>query len=184
MQLLIVIGSLRQGAFSRKLADAAGGLVPEGVEVTRTDGRDLPLYDQDLDGEEKPPAVRQLLDRVGSADGILFITPEFNYGIPGPLKNLIDWASRPAYASPLKGKPSLVIAHSIAPSGGARGHSQLVSVLGGTLTPVFLAPSFVIPSVHEKFDAEGALTDERTKARLASTLAEFAAWAETIRPPR
>ena len=106
MKLLIVVGSLRAAGFSRKLGEAVAALSPDGTEVETTDGGDLPLYNQDLDGDEKPAAVVALLDQVANADGIVFVTPEFNYGIPGPLKNLVDWASRPAYNSPLKGKPS------------------------------------------------------------------------------
>ncbi len=177
MKLLVILGSLRAAAFSRKLGEAVVSLAPDGTETVTTDGGALPLYNQDLDGEEKPAPVATLLEQVTTADGIVFVTPEFNYGIPGPLKNLIDWASRPAYNSPLKGKPSLILAHSLAPSGGARAHVQLSSVLAGTLTPLFVAPGFVVPQVHEKFDAEGTLTDEITKARLQGTLAEFAKWA-------
>ncbi|MEM7413505.1 MAG: NADPH-dependent FMN reductase [Myxococcota bacterium] len=177
MNLLVIVGSLRAAGFSRKLADAVAAAAPEGAQIETTDGGTLPLYNQDLDGDDKPAPVQTLLEQVTTADGLVFVTPEFNYGIPGPVKNLIDWASRPAYNSPLKGKPSLVIAHSIAPSGGARAHAQLASVLVGTLTPVFLAPSFVVPQIHEKFDADGALTDDITRLRLQATLPEFAAWA-------
>lgn len=176
MKILVLIGSLRAAAFSRKLAAAVEAAAPEGAEVTLADGRDLPLYDQDLDGEEKPAAVQVLLDQVSAADGLVFVTPEFNYGIPGPLKNAIDWASRPAYNSPLKGKPSVIISHSIAPSGGARAHTQLDSVLTGTLTPVLAAPSITLPAIHEMFDEAGALKDELTRIRLDRMLGEFAAW--------
>ena len=176
MKLLVVVGSLRAAGFSRKLGEAVDALAPDGAQLETTDGGALPLYNQDLDGDEKPAPVVTLLDQVVAADGLVFVTPEFNYGIPGPLKNLIDWASRPAYNSPLKGKPSLVVAHSIAPSAGARAHAQLTSVLAGTLTPTFLAPSFVVPQVHEKFDESGSLTDEITKVRLQSTLGAFAEW--------
>ncbi len=179
MKILTVIGSLRAASFSRKLGAAVEALAPEAIEIDTTDGGALPLYNQDLDGDEKPAAVRTLLDQVSSADGLVFVTPEFNYGIPGPLKNLIDWASRPAFNSPLKAKPSLVIAHSLAPSGGARAHAQLSSVLAGTLTPTYLAPSFVVPQIHEKFDDAGALADEITKIRLEATLADFADWAKS-----
>ena len=180
MKILVVIGSLRAASFARKLGEAVVALAPDGTEVETTDGGDLPLYNQDLDGDEKPAPVAELLAQVTAAEGLVFVTPEFNYGIPGPLKNLVDWASRPAYNSPLKGKPALVIAHSIAPSGGARAHVQLTSVLAGILTPTFNAPSFVVPQVHEKFDAEGSLKDEITKVRLQATLAEFAAWAKSL----
>lgn len=178
MKMLVVIGSLRADGFSRKLGRAVDALAPDGTEVETTDGSALPLYNQDLDGEARPAAVTALLDQVAAADGIVFVTPEYNYGIPGPLKNLVDWASRPAFNSPLKGKPSLVIAHSVAPSGGARAHVQLTSVLAGTLTPTFVAPSVLIPQSFDKFDEEGSLSDEITKARLQATLGEFTAWAE------
>jgi len=115
MKLLVVVGSLRAAAFSRKLGAAVAALAPDDAVVDTTDGAALPLYDQDLDGDQKPAAVVTLLDQVTAAEGLVFVTPEFNYGIPGPLKNLIDWASRPALNSPLKGRPSLVIAHSPAP---------------------------------------------------------------------
>jgi len=177
VKLLVFLGSLRSGSFTGKLAEALDGLSPEGVELERTDGRELPLYDQDLDGDEKPPAVRALRGQVTAADALVFVSPEFNYGIPGPLKNAIDWASRPAYRSPLRDKPALVISHSIAPTGGARAHAQLCAVLGGTATPVYHAPSLVIPQVHEKFDETGALGDDLTRLRLTKTLEDFAAWA-------
>lgn len=180
MKLLVVIGSLRAAAFSRKLGQAVVDLAPEGVETECVDGRDLPLYDQDLDGEDKPASVNAVLSQVAGSDGLVFVCPEFNYGIPGTLKNLVDWASRPAYNSPLKGKPSLVIGLSVAPSGGARAHAQLGTVLAGTLTPVFVGPGFLVPAVHEKFDESGALTDELTKVRLVRTLEDFAAWAKDL----
>ena len=178
MKILALIGSLRAASFSRKLALAAGELAPEGTTLEIVDGRDLPLYDQDLDGEEKPPAVQALLDQVSAADGLLFITPEYNYGVPGTLKNLIDWASRPAYNSPLKDRPAMVIALSLAPAGGSRAHAQLGTILAGTLTPVFVSPGFLVGGVHEHFDESGALTNELTRVRLERTLAGFVEWAE------
>jgi chromate reductase len=181
VKILVVVGSLRRAAFSRKLAQAAVSLAPEGAELELIDGRDLPHYDQDLDGEEKPEPVRKLVEQLNASDALLFVCPEFNYGIPGSLKNLIDWASRPAFRSPLKGKPSLIVGISIAPSGGARAHVQLSSVLAGTLTPVFVGPSFLVPAAHEKFGADGALSDEAIARRLSSTLQAFVAWAKEQR---
>ena len=179
MNVLVLLGSLRKDSFSRKLAAAAASLAPDGMAFHVTDCGEVPLYNQDLDGDEKPPAVEEWLGQVRAADALLCVTPEFNYGIPASLKNAIDWASRPAFRSPLKGLPALVFAHSPAPSGGTRAHSQLTAVLGGTLTPVFLAPSFLVSAVHEKFDAAGSLTDEATIRRMGRTLAEFRDWAET-----
>jgi chromate reductase len=177
MKLLIILGSLRANSFSRKLADATSGLLPEDVTPTIIDGGDLPLYNQDLDGDDKPPSVQKLLAQVMDADALLFITPEYNYGIPGPLKNLIDWASRPAYASPLKDKPVMIIAQSIAMAGGARAQLQLATVMGGTLARVFNCPSFLVSAVHEKFNDEGELTDEFMTILIRKVMEDFAHWA-------
>lgn len=178
MNLLILIGSLRANSFSRKMARDIVDQLPDGVTPRLIDGSELPLYNQDLDGDEKPAPVQTLLNQVTGADALLFITPEFNYGVPGTLKNLIDWASRPAYNSPLKHKPALIIAHSIAPTGGARAHSQLSSVLGGTLTRLMIGPSFLVPSVHEKFNEDGEMADELMKVILKGAMEEFTQWAQ------
>lgn len=179
MKVLCWVGSLRSGSFGGRLAGAVAQAA-DGMTFETVDGRDLPHYDQDLDGDDKPAPVVRLLEQVTACDAMVFVTPEFNYGIPGPLKNAIDWASRPAYRSPLKGKPSLVIAYSIAPTGGLRAHQHLCDVLAGTLTPVHLGPTFIVPAVHEKLDDDGTLTDELTKVRLERTLGEFGAWARTL----
>lgn len=180
MKILALVGSLRAASFSRKLALAAAAVAPDGVAVEIVDGRDVPHYDQDADGDDKPPAVAALLEKVSGADALLFVTPEYNYGVPGALKNMIDWASRPAFRSPLKDRPALVLALSMAPTGGARAHAQLTTVLGGCLTPCYLAPSFLVPAVHEKFDESGALVDEVTSKRLVKTMAAFVAWAKGL----
>jgi chromate reductase len=87
LKILIVIGSLRAASFSKKLAEAATQLGPAECDFEIIDGRDVPLYDQDLDGDDKPAAVARLMDRVVGADALCFITPEFNYGLPANLKN-------------------------------------------------------------------------------------------------
>lgn len=179
MKILTIVGSLRKESFSRKIAVAAAQRAPDGVTFSTTNAENVPLYNQDLDGDEKPPGVAAFVSEIEAADGLLFVLPEYNYGIPGPLKNAIDWASRPAFRSPLRGKPSLIVACSMAPTGGARAYNQLSTVLSGTLTPVYLMPSFLVPAVHEKFDDAGELTDEVTGARLQKTLIDFAAWAKT-----
>ena len=178
MNILFILGSLRANSASARLAEAIRVALPDGHQTQVIDGRDLPLYDTDLDVHEKPLAVQRLLDQVAGSEALIFVTPEYNYGIPGPLKNLIDWASRPAFKSPLKGKPSWVLAQSISPSGGARVHAQLTAVLSGTLTPTFLAPSFTVSAIHEKFDSEGILTDSLTQLRIDGTLPAFLAWAD------
>jgi chromate reductase len=180
MKVLILVGSLRKASFGRKLAQSVKAIAPDTMTFEEIDGRDVPLYNQDLDGDEKPPAVRELIAQISHSDALVFVTPEFNYGIPASLKNAIDWASRPAFRSPLKNKPALVMAYSPAPTGGARVHTQLSAVLAGTLTPLLNAPGFLVPSVHEKFDASDELTDEATQRRLDRTLQDFADWAKSL----
>ncbi len=182
MKILSIVGSMRKGSFSKKLATAAAKHAPEDFAFDQTDTRDVPLYDQELDVETKPAGVARLIEQIENSDALLFVLPEYNHGIPGPLKNAIDWASRPAFRSPLPDKPSLVIACSMSPAGGALAHDHLLTVLHGTLTPVFLMPSFLVPSVHEEFDDEGMLKDELTTMRLVRTLADFGDWAKSLDP--
>jgi len=180
MRVLIFIGSLRSASFGRKIAQSVKAAAPDLMTFEEIDGRDVPLYNQDLDGDEKPPAVRELIAQINDSDALIFVTPEFNYGIPASLKNAIDWASRPAFRSPLKNKPALILAYSPAPTGGARVHTQLSAVLAGTLTPLLNAPGFLIPAVHEKFDAADELIDEPTKRRLVRNPEDFAEWTKTL----
>ncbi|HPG26080.1 MAG TPA: NADPH-dependent FMN reductase [Myxococcota bacterium] len=181
MRVLTLIGSLRAASFGKRLAGAIETLAPAHVRFDRTDGRDLPLYDQDLEGDDKPAAVLELFARIEAADALLFLTPEYNYGIPGPLKNLVDWASRPAFRSPIKDNPATIVAYSPAPTGGARSHAQLAQVLAGTLTLVMPGVSLLVPAVHEKFDEAGSLTDEDARRRLARQIESLEAWTRRMK---
>jgi chromate reductase len=118
----------------------------------------IPLYNQDLDGPGLPDAVRAFKAAVDSSDGVVMCSPEYNFGMPGVLKNAIDWASRPAFASPLKGKPVLVMTSSPAFTGGVRAQAQLRETLGGTLSRVIARPQVVIAGVNGKIEG-GRLAD-------------------------
>ncbi len=176
MKLLGITGSLRKASYNTALLNAAAGLLPDGVafELLRPD---LPLYNADLDGDEKPEAVREFLQRIESADALLLASPEYNYGIPGGLKNAIDWASRPAFESPLVAKPTGIISASMSAIGGARAQAALKLVLAGTLTPVYPAIEYLLGSAHEKFDENGGLVDETSERRLKRYLHGFIEWA-------
>ncbi|MCB9539703.1 MAG: NAD(P)H-dependent oxidoreductase [Myxococcales bacterium] len=177
MHLLALSGSLRAASFNTALLRAAAEGAPDGVIVTLHDYRDVPLYDPDLG---LPPGVERLRAAISAADGLLIATPEFNYGIPGPLKNAIDWASRPAYRSPFAGKPVAVMSASPGPIGGARGLQQLKTVLLGMSAVVYPAPELAVGGVGEKI-VEGRLVDAVTAERLARLVAGFAAWAPGAR---
>jgi chromate reductase len=127
------------------------------VEVFGLTG--IPLYDQDEDGEHAPKTVRALKAKIANSDGLLIVTPEYNYGIPGVLKNALDWASRPAYGSVLKDKPVSIMSVSPAFTGGVRALGQLRETLAATLSRVVAGPDVVIAGAADKI-SDGRLIDD------------------------
>jgi chromate reductase len=178
MKILGISGSLRAASFNTLLLRAAAACAPASASLRLHAIGDLPLYDADLDTEaQAPEAARALKQAIGEADALLFATPEYNYSIPGGLKNAIDWASRPAYRSCLAGKPCGVLSASPGPIGGARAQAHLKLILGGCLAPVFPAPEFLVPGVADKFDGAGNLGDAATAERLQRYMQDFTVWA-------
>ena len=158
-----IAGSLRAKSFNKALLRAAQGLAPEGVEIRIFDRLgDLPHYDSDLE-EALPEPVAALRHAIGSADALLIATPEYNYSIPGVLKNAIDWASRPVTDSVLKKKPCALMGASGGLLGTVRGQLALRQSLFCTDTIVVSKPEIYIGKAPEKFDAELNLTDEPTR---------------------
>lgn len=180
MKLLGISGSLRSGSFNTKLLYAAAKRLPAGVDFSFVNCADLPLYNKDLDLEVKPQPVQNLLEAISASDCLLIASPEYNYSIPGVLKNALDWVSRPAYKSVLAGKPTAIVGASIGPVGGARMQVHLRDVLSATLTPVVQAPHFLVPQAQEKFDGEGNLVDEDTGRRLERYIQDFVTWVESL----
>jgi len=131
MKILAVSGSLREGSYNTALLREAARVAPEGVEVELWEGiGDLPVYDQDLDGDDVPVSVRRLRDAWGSADAILFATPEYNGSVPGGLKNAVDWASRPKGEAPLLNRTVAVVGASMGQFGALWAQQDLRRVLG------------------------------------------------------
>lgn len=156
VRLLGLAGSLRTGSYSRAVLR---GLQSElGPEFAIRDLR-LPLYDEDEDGDAAAPAVQDFRRAVGDSDGVVIATPEYNHGIPGVLKNALDWASRPFGASVLLGKPVLVMSVSPAFTGGARAHAQANETLLAIPARLVGAPQVVIGGVGGKV-RDGRLVDE------------------------
>ena len=142
MKILGISGSLRAGSLNSQLLSAWGerfcALVPDGkFEVASIR---LPLFDPDVSDE----LVTRFRDAVTAADGVVIATPEYNYGIPGPLKNALDWGSRPSYQSPFAVKPVAIIGASPSPTGTARAQGQLKQVLLGMVSHVFPYPEFLV----------------------------------------
>lgn len=180
MKLIGISGSLREGSYNTKLLLAAAACLPEGVTLEVINIGDVPLYNNDLDKEVKPEPVAKLIQTIGECDGILFATPEYNYSIPGVLKNAIDWASRPAYKSVLAKKPAAIVSCAKSPVGGGRAQMHLRDVFSSTLTSVVPAPPFLVPVAQDKFDQKGNLVDEKIQRGLDRYMNDFVQWVERL----
>ncbi len=176
MQLLALSGSLRKESFNTKLLYAAEKCLQQDVKFVFADCAGIPLYNSDIDNEIKPEPVIKLLQAIVDCDGILIATPEYNYSIPGVLKNTIDWVSRPAYKSVLAGKPAGILSAAKGPVGGAQSQGHLRQVFSATLTPVVPSPPFFLPMAQDKFDEAGVLIDDGVRHRLDRYMKDFIAW--------
>lgn len=152
IQLLGISGSLRSGSFSAAILESLREELSVNADLSMHLLGDVPLYNQDLDTEEVLPAVAALRDAISQADGLVIVTPEFNYGLPGVLKNALDWASRPYGAAPLLRKPVVTISASPAFTGGVRAQAQLNETLLGTQSRLMGGPQVVIGEVHNKIE--------------------------------
>lgn len=159
IKLLGLSGSLRSGSFSTAILETLAAKVPAGTELVLHSLADVPLYNQDLDTDEPLPAVAALRHAIAAADGIVIATPEFNYGLPGVLKNALDWASRPYGAAALLRKPVVTMSSSPAFTGGVRAQAQLNETLLAIGASLVVRPQVVIGEVHTKVQ-DGILTDE------------------------
>ncbi|MDQ0025013.1 chromate reductase [Variovorax paradoxus] len=158
IRLAGISGSLRKASSNTAILRTLQASLPAGVEMALLPLDGIPSYNQDLDGPGLPDAVRAFKATIDSSDGVVLCSPEYNFGMPGVLKNALDWASRPAFASPLKGKPVLVMTSSPAFTGGVRAQAQLRDTLGGTLSRVIARPQVVIAGVNTKIE-DGRLAD-------------------------
>jgi chromate reductase len=177
-----IAGSLRRQSYNRALLRAAQELAPDGTEVRIFDRLgELPLYDADLEAQGDPESVRALKGAIAEADALLIATPEYNHGVPGVLKNAIDWASRPPRGSVLRGKPAAIFGASPGITGTARAQSQLRLSFVFTETAALLQPEILVYRAAEKFDADGRLTDEKTREYVGKLLVALADWARRLR---
>jgi chromate reductase, NAD(P)H dehydrogenase (quinone) len=159
VKLLGMSGSLRAGSFSNAILQTLSEKFAARADLTVYDLAPIPLYNQDFEGDKRPPAVKQMLADIEAADGLVFCAPEFNHSIPGVLKNAIDWASRPAFTSVLAYKPVAIMATSRGPLGGARCIEHLKTALDSCLSRVALARECIISAADGKIK-DGRLVDE------------------------
>jgi len=181
VKILGIAGSLRSDSYNRAALVAAQGLLEDGVTLELFDLEGLPLFNQDKEGQPEPRVV-EFKKRIRDADAILFSTPEYNYSMPGVLKNAIDWASRPP-AQPFDGKPIAIMGASVGAMGSVRAQYHLRQCFVFLNGAVMSRPEVMIPAVGQKFDAEGVLTDEATRGFIAAHLAAFKAWILRLRMP-
>ena len=183
INILGIAGSLRRQSYNRSALRAAQQLAPSGVNLTIFELDDIPGFNQD--DEQNPPAkVVELKQQIRAADALLFVTPEYNYSVPGVLKNAIDWASRPYGDNAWSGKPAAIMGASIGNIATARAQYHLRQIF------VFLnifpinQPEVMIGNASERFDAEGNLTDEKTREYIRKLLQGLVDWAARIQTPQ
>ncbi|HWZ49882.1 MAG TPA: NAD(P)H-dependent oxidoreductase [Granulicella sp.] len=162
-------GSLRQASFSTALIKLLAHHLQPAIELSLVEISDVPLYNEDLEGANKPAAVDAVNAALAQADAVLFVTPEYNHGIPGVLKNTLDWVSRPVFNSVLKGKPVSIITSSLAFTGGVRAQYQLRETLTAMLAHIVPGPEVAVGGVHTKFQDE-AFLDQPTLDFMLSSL--------------
>ena len=183
LRILGLAGSLRKASYNRAALRAAAELAPPeaSVETFELDG--IPPFNEDL--EQSPPApVLEFKRRIRAADALLFATPEYNYSIPGVLKNAIDWASRPYGDSAWAGKPAAILGASPGALGTARAQFHLRQVFVFLDVLALNRPEVLIAHAHERFDAQGRLTDEPTRERIRKLLQALVAWTRRLQPTR
>jgi chromate reductase len=176
VHVLGVAGSLRLGSLNRALLRAAAKLAPAGISIEPFDLADVPLYNGDVEAAGDPPGVAAFKDAIRAADAVLFVTPEYNHGVPGVMKNAVDWASRPARDAALNGKPVGIIGASPGATGTARGQSQLRQAFEFTNSFCMPQPEILVFRAHEKFNADGELTDAKTIEFLGKYLEALRDW--------
>ena len=179
ISVLGICGSLRQASFNLAALRTAIELKPPGMEVTIADISQIPLYNEDVRAQGFPPPVETLRQQIKAADALLFACPEYNYSMSGVLKNAIDWASRPP-DQPFAGKPVAILGAAAGMAGSARAQHNLRQ------TCVFLdmhplnKPEVLIFQAHNKFDANGALTDDVARGLIGDLMAALLGWTRQL----
>jgi chromate reductase, NAD(P)H dehydrogenase (quinone) len=179
IKILGIAGSLRKGSYNRAALRVAQTVAPSGVEVEIFEIDGIPGFSED-DEKNPPEKVTKFKERIRAADAILFVTPEYNYSVPGVLKNAIDWASRPYGDSAWSGKPVAVMGASAGMFGTARAQYHLrQSFVFLDMHPVN-QPEVMIANAANRFDSDGNLTDDKTKELIRLLLANLAAWTRKL----
>lgn len=179
MTILGFAGSLRKGSYNKALLRTATELVPKNARLEIFDLEGIPPFNQDM--ENQPPSrVKEFKAKIKAADAILIATPEYNYSIPGVLKNAIDWASRPYGDNAFDGKPVAIMSASIGMLGAARAQYHLRQCFVFLNMYPINKPEIMVSFAPEKFDENGRLKDENTKQHIAKLLESLVEWTKKL----
>lgn len=179
MKILGISGSLREKSYNMTLLKEAAKILPEGVELEIVTLENLPLFNQDLEYNDIP-AVTELKTKIESADAIIFSSPEYNYSVPGVLKNAIDLASRPWGKNSWAGKPAAIMGASVGPIATSRMQYHLRQIMVFLDMHPLNKPEFMLGNASEKINEEGVITDEHTKEKISELLTALVAWTKKL----
>jgi chromate reductase, NAD(P)H dehydrogenase (quinone) len=181
VKILGIAGSLRKASYNRGALRTAQHLCPEGakIEVFELDG--IPPFNQDEE-RNAPARVVELKKKIREADAILLVTPEYNYGMPGVLKNAIDWASRPYGDNAWDGKPCAIMSAAMSMGGGVRAQYQLRQAFVFLNMDAVVQPEVAIGNATERFDERGTLKDEKSKELIGQLLRNLVQKVRTLKP--
>lgn len=180
MNILGISGSLRAGSYNTSLIRAAADVAPDGVSVSLHEGLSaIPPYNEDEKQQSIPDAVTRLAEAVVASDAVLMSTPEYNYGVPGVLKNAIDWLSRTT-PQPFKDKPMGIVGAAMGALGTARAQYDLRRYFIFLEGLVLNRPEVFVGAAHQKFDDAGKLTDEAARTILSDYMVALEAWVKKV----
>jgi len=179
IKILAFAGSLRKGSYNKALVRAAVELAPENVAIEVFDLEGIPPFNQD--NENTPPQrVKEFKEKIRNADALLIATPEYNYSMPGVLKNALDWASRPYGQNAVSGKPVAIMSASTGKLGGARAQYHLRQSFVMLNMYPFNQPEVMLASAAENVDANGRLTNELTRTLIKQLLEALVTWTSRL----
>ena len=179
-RILGIAGSLRKGSYNAAALRAAQKLVPDGAVLETFDIAPIPIYNEDVKQAGFPPPVQDMRSRIAGADALLIVTPEYNYSVPGVLKNAIDWASRPP-DQPFNNKPVAIMGASPGMLGSARAQYHLRQICVFLNMHFVNKPEVMIAAANTKFNEAGELTDETTRKLVRDLLQSLVDWTRKLK---
>src|ERR1700709_2019522 len=178
-KIAVVVGSIRRASFNKQLAHAVTSLAPPDFSFEFLDIASLPLYSQDYDSDF-PEVARTFKEKIAAANGLLFVTPEYNRSIPGVLKNALDWGSRPWGQSAWANKPGALIGTSLGAIGTALAQAHLRNVMAYLDVPLMGQPEMFIKHDESRIDASGKIVNDDTRKFLQAFVDKYVGWVKRI----